>query len=136
MRSGPAGPFAMAGTLDVSETSQDQLILFDRTSSWHDLTKALFRVAGVIPRGITERDNIEAPKRMVEPGLGVALLPGKGIADAPTTGSQRRVDYARRVIRRQILSRSGSWHPTNIALLSEENHSGQPGHHSYANDDA
>ena len=45
-------------------------------------TNALFRVAGVVPRGVTEVDNIEAAKRMVERGLGVALLPGTAVADA------------------------------------------------------
>ena len=66
----------------MSEISHAQLILFDRTSSYYDVTNALFREAGVVPRGVTEVDNIEAAKRMVERGLGVALLPGTAVADA------------------------------------------------------
>jgi len=101
----PDHPFAAAGTVDVSEIRHAQLILFDRTSSYYELTNALFRVAGVVPRGITEVDNIEAAKRMVERGLGVALLPGTAVADALTAGSLREVLLGgTTVIRRQIVA--------------------------------
>ena len=95
----PDHPFAMAGEVDVSEISHAQLILFDRTSSYYDVTNALFRVAGVVPRGVTEVDNIEAAKRMVERGLGVALLPGTAVADtligrlAPGDRPHRHADH-------------------------------------------
>ena len=101
----PDHPFAVAGTVDVSEIRHAQLILFDRTSSYNDLTNALFRVAGVVPRGITEVDNIEAAKRMVERGLGVALLPGTAVADAVAAGSLREVVLTgAATIRRQIVA--------------------------------
>jgi DNA-binding transcriptional LysR family regulator len=101
----PDHPFAMAGRIDVSEIKHAQLILFDRTSSYYDLTNALFRAAGVIPRGITEVDNIEAAKRMVERGLGVALLPGTAVADALAAGSVREVGLGGAApIRRQIVA--------------------------------
>jgi len=101
----PDHPFAVAGTVDVAEISHAQLILFDRTSSYYELTNALFRVVGVVPRGITEVDNIEAAKRMVERGLGVALLPGTAVADALTAGSLREVGLAgAATIRRQIVA--------------------------------
>ena len=66
----PDHPFAQAGRVDVAAITGSQLILFDRTSSYYDLTNALFRAAGVVPRGVMELDNIEAAKRMVERGLG------------------------------------------------------------------
>ena len=66
-------------------------ILFDRTSSYYDLTNALFRGAGVVPRGVMELDNIEAAKRMVERGLGVALLPGTAVAQSLAAGSLTEV---------------------------------------------
>ena len=47
--------------------------------------------AGVVPRGVMELDNIEAAKRMVERGLGVALLPGTAVADALSGGSLREM---------------------------------------------
>ncbi len=101
----PDHPFAEAGTVDVSEVSRAQLIMFDRTSSYYDVTSALFRVAGVVPRGVTEVDNIEAAKRMVERGLGVALLPGTAVADALSAGSLREIGLAgAATIRRRIVA--------------------------------
>jgi DNA-binding transcriptional LysR family regulator len=87
----PDHEFARAGTIDVAEIHSAQLILFDRTSSYYDLTNALFRAAGVMPRGVIELDNIEAARRMVERGLGVALLPGTAVAESLEFGSLRRV---------------------------------------------
>jgi DNA-binding transcriptional LysR family regulator len=101
----PDHPLAAAGTVDVAEISNAQLILFDRTSSYYDVTNALFRVAGVVPRGVTEVDNIEAAKRMVERGLGVALLPGTAVADALSGGSLREIELAGTpTIRRRIVA--------------------------------
>ena len=101
----PDHPLAIAGSVDVAEIRHAQLILFDRTSSYYDLTNALFRVAGVVPRGVTEVDNIEAARRMVERGLGVALLPGTAIADALSGGSLREIELAgAEPIRRRIVA--------------------------------
>jgi DNA-binding transcriptional LysR family regulator len=101
----PDHPFADAGIVDVSEISHVQLILFDRTSSYYEVTNALFRAAGVVPRGITEVDNIEAAKRMVDRGLGVALLPGTAVADALTAGTLREIRLGgAAAIRRQIVA--------------------------------
>ena len=101
----PDHPFAVAGAVDVSEIRHAQLILFDRTSSYYDVTNALFRIAGVVPRGVTEVDNIEAAKRMVERGLGVALLPGTAVADALSGGSLREIELAgAAAIRRRIVA--------------------------------
>jgi DNA-binding transcriptional LysR family regulator len=87
----PGHPFAETGRADVADMRHVQLILFDRTSSYYDLTNALFRSAGVSARGVTELDNIEAAKRMVERGLGVALLPGTAVADSLAAGSLREI---------------------------------------------
>lgn len=101
----PDHPFARAGKIDVAEIAHLQLILFDRTSSYYDVTNALFRKAGVVPRGITEVDNIEAAKRMVERGLGVALLPGTAVADAVSNGTLREIELVgAEAIRRRIVA--------------------------------
>lgn len=68
-------PFAAKGRIKMAQLAEEQLVLFDRTSSYHDLTNAVFRGAGVVPQGVMELDNIEAAKKMVEQGFGVALLP-------------------------------------------------------------
>lgn len=90
----PDHPFALEGRIDISAIHGAQLILFDRTSSYYDLTNALFRSAGVVPRGVMELDNIEAAKRMVERGLGVALLPGTAVAQSLTSGTLAEVTLA------------------------------------------
>jgi len=68
-------PFASAGQVRMAQMAGEHLILFDRTSSYHELTSAIVRQAGIAPRGQLEVDNIDAAKRMVEQRLGVALLP-------------------------------------------------------------
>ncbi len=87
----PDHPFAERGRIDVNRLAEARLIFFDRTSSYYGLTNALLRTAGVSPQGIMELDNIEAAKRMVERGLGVALLPGTAVADALGAGSLVRI---------------------------------------------
>jgi DNA-binding transcriptional LysR family regulator len=67
--------FAAAGQVRMGELASEHLILFDRSSSYHELTSAIVRQAGISPRGQLEVDNIDAAKRMVEQRLGIALLP-------------------------------------------------------------
>ncbi len=68
-------PFASAGRIRMRQMATEHLILFDRTSSYHELTSAIFRQAGISPRGYLEVDNIDAAKRMTEQRLGIAILP-------------------------------------------------------------
>jgi DNA-binding transcriptional LysR family regulator len=68
-------PFARRGKVRLEELNEDRLILFDRASSYYDLTSSLLRQAGVVPESVIELDNVEAAKKMVIEGLGVALLP-------------------------------------------------------------
>ena len=69
------------------------------------MTNALFRIAGVVPRGVTEVDNIEAAKRMVERGLGVALLPRDGGGRCPVRRLLREIALAgAATIRRRIVA--------------------------------
>jgi len=105
----PDHPFAIAGAVDIDAIHRAQLILFDRTSSYYDLTQALFRSMGVVPRGVMELDNIEAAKRMVERGLGVALLPGTAVAGSLESGSlcEVRLEGAPPIRRRMVLVERG-----------------------------
>jgi DNA-binding transcriptional LysR family regulator len=73
-------PFASRGKVRMDELAAERLILFDRTSSYHELTSSLFRQAGVVPASTLELDNVEAAKKMVQQGLGVALLPRMALA--------------------------------------------------------
>jgi DNA-binding transcriptional LysR family regulator len=83
----PSHPFAARTRISIGEIADAQLILFDRTSSYHGLTSAFFREAGVTPRGVMELDNIDAAKKMVQQGLGVALLPQSAVVGELADGS-------------------------------------------------
>ena len=71
--------FASPGQIRLSDLRSEHLILFDRTSSYHELTSSIFRQAGIDPLGYLEVDNIDAAKRMVEQRLGIALLPATSV---------------------------------------------------------
>ncbi|MEX2047143.1 MAG: LysR family transcriptional regulator [Chloroflexota bacterium] len=84
-------PFATRTRVRMDELASERLILFDRTSSYHELTSALFREAGVVPVSVMELDNVEAAKKMVQQGLGVALLPRMALAAELRSRSLRPV---------------------------------------------
>ncbi len=84
--------FGDRSTVGLHELTDARLILFDRTSSYYDLTNAFFREAGVAPNGVMELDNIDAAKQMVGQGLGVALLPHASVAAELADGRLRAID--------------------------------------------
>lgn len=101
----PAHPFATRGMIRVADLASEHLILFDRTSSYHELTSRLFREAGVVPRGVMELDAIDAAKKMVEHGLGVALLPHTAVAAELAAGRLASATLAEAsAIRRRIVA--------------------------------
>jgi DNA-binding transcriptional LysR family regulator len=101
----PNHPFAARRKIKVAEVASEHLILFDRTSSYHELTSSLFRQAGVVPRGVMELDTIDAAKKMVEQGLGVALLPYTAVAAELNSGRLASVELAdANAIRRRIVA--------------------------------
>jgi len=97
-------PFASTAQIRMDQMATEHLILFDRTSSYHELTSALFRQAGIAPRGYLEVDNIDAAKRMVEQRLGIALLPRTSVQGEIGTGRLFPVEVVDMApIRRQIV---------------------------------
>jgi DNA-binding transcriptional LysR family regulator len=90
----PTHRLSEEGRVPLEEIGGEQLILFDRTSSYHEVTSALFRRAGVVPLGLMELDNIDAAKKMVQEGFGVALLPHTAVADELEAGTLREVEIA------------------------------------------
>src|SRR2546421_203547 len=73
-------PFTQLSTVTMAQVAAEKLIMFDRTSSYYEITQGAFLSAGVSLRGMMELDSIEAAKKMVERDLGVALLPGTAVA--------------------------------------------------------
>ena len=47
----PDHAFSRSKSIEMDMLQDEQLILFDRTSSYHELTSALFRQAGITPVG-------------------------------------------------------------------------------------
>src|SRR5438552_2801314 len=84
-------PFASRTKVRMDELASERLSLFDRTSSYHELTSSLFREAGVVPVSVMELDNVEAAKKMVQQGLGVALLPRMALSAELRSRSLRPV---------------------------------------------
>src|ERR1700730_1406366 len=87
----PGHHFAERKAVTMADLAGEQLILFDRTSSYYELTQASFASAGLVPRSMFELDNIEATKKMVERRLGVAPLPRTAVAVEVAADSLRRV---------------------------------------------
>lgn len=67
--------FSEKGVATIEDVGRESLILFDRGSSYNQLIQGMFRQHGIVPRTVMEMDTIEATKKMVEEGLGIALLP-------------------------------------------------------------
>ena len=96
--------FAGSGQIRMEQMATEHLILFDRTSSYHELTSSIFRQAGIDPRGFIEVDNIDAAKRMVEQRLGIALLPRTSVQAEIGSGRLFPVEVSdMATVRRQIV---------------------------------
>jgi len=76
----PGHPFARRSGVTAAEVREEGLILFDRTSSFYEMTQALFARAGILPRIAMEMDSVEGAKMMVAKGLGIAILPAMAIS--------------------------------------------------------
>jgi DNA-binding transcriptional LysR family regulator len=83
----PDHAFTKRKAVAMAEVAAEKLIMFDRTSSYYEITQGAFLSAGVKLRGLMELDSIEAAKKMVERGLGVALLPGTAVAREAASGT-------------------------------------------------
>jgi DNA-binding transcriptional LysR family regulator len=90
----PKHAFAEEQEIGPDELLEVQLILFDRTSSYRRMTSEFFDGVGAVPRGVMELDNIDAAKKMVEQGLGVALLPHTAVTAELERGSLKAVTLA------------------------------------------
>jgi DNA-binding transcriptional LysR family regulator len=96
---------ACGDVVRLADLREEHFVLFDRASSYHELTNAMFLEAGIVPRSVMELDNVDSAKKMVELGLGVAFLPHVAVADEVRSGRLRLVGVAdRRPPRRPIVA--------------------------------
>lgn len=71
----PQHSLAATGRVEIEDLSRQPLIIFSRGSGYYALVQGALREAGVVPRTAMEMDSMEATKKMVEVGLGIAMLP-------------------------------------------------------------
>ncbi len=71
----PGHKLARARSATIEEVGREPLILYDKDSSYNQLIQGVFRQHGIVPHTLMELDTIEATKKMVEEGLGVAMVP-------------------------------------------------------------
>jgi DNA-binding transcriptional LysR family regulator len=90
----PEHRFAGTGRATIAEVAREPIVLFDRGSSYYGMIHDLFRKAAVIPNVAMELDSLEATKRMVEEGLGIALVPLVTVERELQEGSLVRVDLS------------------------------------------
>ncbi len=88
----PQHRFAQSRSATTAEAATEPIVLFDRGSSYYGLINNFFRQAGVIPNVAMELDSLEATKRMVEEGLGIALVPLVTIERELSSGDLVKVD--------------------------------------------
>jgi DNA-binding transcriptional LysR family regulator len=88
----PNHRFAQGGGVTIAEAAREPIVLFDRGSSYYGMIHDLFRKAAVIPNVAMELDSLEATKRMVEEGLGIALVPLVTIERELSSGTLVKVD--------------------------------------------
>ena len=87
----PEHPFATRGAATIEEVSQQPLIMFNRGSSYYTLVHDALLKAGALVTPMMELDNMEATKKMVEEGLGIAMLPRVAIEREVQRGELRQI---------------------------------------------
>lgn len=80
------------GSVTVEQLGDHPFIFFDRNSSYYSLAQGIFRQHGVVPRTQMELDSMEATKKMVEEGLGIAMLPRIALERELKDGTLREIE--------------------------------------------
>ncbi len=84
-------PFAKEDTASIEQVSEQPLIMFSRGSGYYALVDNALRQAGVLVAPTMELDNMEATKKMVEEGLGIAILPKVAVDREVRAGELRHI---------------------------------------------
>jgi DNA-binding transcriptional LysR family regulator len=87
----PEHAFAAKGHARAEEVAREPLIMFNKGSGYYTLVHSALRAAGVIAEPAMELDNMEATKKMVEQGLGIAILPRVSVEREVERGELREV---------------------------------------------
>ncbi len=68
-------PFSHLPSVTMEQVAQEEVVTFDRASSYYKLVNAVFVDVGLALRGRFEMDTVEMAKKIVEKGMGISLLP-------------------------------------------------------------
>ncbi len=124
--SAPDHRFTKTGDATIEDVGREALILFDRGSSYNALIQGVFRQHGIVPKTLMEMDTIEASKKMVEEGIGIALLPKVSMERELQLGTLRAIGVSNATLpKRQIslIFRKNRRHPRAVlaffTLLSD-----------------
>lgn len=122
----PDHPFLSEPRVPLARLRDATLILFDRASDDYEATQALLRAEAIAPYSVIEVDSVDTARRLVELGLGVAILPSTAVGADIETGRLARVELTGMgEIRRRIValerSSPSSWAPVTTLrqLLGE-----------------
>lgn len=83
--------FAVRGSVSLEDVAKRRLIMFNRGSSYYALVDSALRDAGLPVSPAMELDNMEATKKMVQVGLGIAMLPRVAVAQEIARGELREI---------------------------------------------
>ena len=105
----PTHAFAKHRTISTNRLAGEALVGFDRDIPTRRETDRVLRKHGIDPRYVTELDNVEVMKRVVEIGLGIAILPEQAVRPEVKGGTLVAVQISDEVFPRQlgIIHRSG-----------------------------
>jgi DNA-binding transcriptional LysR family regulator len=118
---GRAHAFAARERVGIEDLARSGIVMRDPTAYLHAITTHYFAAAGTAPRILMELNNTEACKRVVQAGLGAALLPQMAIHEELKRGDlvTLRVDGHPAPTRTiHLMTRAGAEiSPTASALL-------------------
>ena len=105
----PTHAFAKHRTISTNRLAGEALVGFDRDIPTRRETDRVLRKHGIDPRYVTELDNVEVMKRVVEIGLGIAILPEQAVRPEVKGGTLVSVQLSDEVFPRQlgIIHRTG-----------------------------
>jgi len=98
----PEHPLAPGRSLRLEALEGQRLVAFQVEIPTRRATDALLAAAGVRVEVRMECDNIEVLKKMVEVGLGVALVPDLAVRQEVRAGTLRRLRIADHAVRRPL----------------------------------
>ena len=87
----PKHPFAQREAVSIDDIGSQALIMFNRGSGYYKLVDNALHEAGLLVSPTMELDNMEATKKMVEEGLGIAILPKAAVERELQDGGLRQI---------------------------------------------